>query len=138
MRTFARLLTIAALCLALPAAAAAQGNGPTPRIAPGTYRVVPDSNFSAGMDVSAFTMRFEGDSIMVIEQSGAMVTRSRTSYEGGHLVWTDLEGALACPGVARYALTLTEEGKRVRLSPVEDGCPERSAIVAQVSLVRME
>lgn len=138
MLTLARRLTIVALCLVLPAAATAQGNGTATRIAPGTYRVVPDSNFSAGMDVSAFTMRFEGDSVMVIEQAGAMVTRSRTSYEGEHLVWTDLEGALACPGVAKYKLAIANDGKRVRLTPVEDGCPERSAIVAQISLVRIE
>lgn len=138
MLKIARHLSLSVLLLVLPAAATAQGSDASPRIAPGTYQVVPDQNFSGGMDVSAFTMRFEGDSIMVIEQDGAMMTRSRTSYDAGHLVWTDVEGSLACPGVAKYKVTLTDEGKRIRLTPVEDGCPERSAIVAQISLVRKE
>ena len=81
---------------------------------------------------------FEGDSIMFIEQSGSLMSRSRTSYEGEHLVWTDLEGQLMCPGQAKYKLTISEDGKTVRLAPVEDGCGERSAIIAQVSFVRKE
>ena len=70
----------------------AWGDPPPRKIAPGIYQVVPDQNFSGGMDVSVFTARFEGDSIMFIEQSGSLMSRSRTSYEGEHLLWTDGAG----------------------------------------------
>jgi hypothetical protein len=39
---------------------------------------------------------------------------------------------------AKYKLTISEDGKTVRMAPVEDGCGERSAIIAQVSFVRKE
>lgn len=133
-----RRLLLAAVMLAVPSFAAAQ-NGSSPRkIAPGTYQIVPDQNFSGGIDVSVFSARFEGDSIMVVEQSGALMSRSRLAYEGEHLLWTDLEGQLSCPGQAKYKLTISEDGKTVRMAPVEDGCGERSAIIAQVSFVRKE
>ncbi|HEX4932895.1 MAG TPA: hypothetical protein VFV33_06940 [Gemmatimonadaceae bacterium] len=113
-------------------------SAPPRKIAPGTYQIVPDQNFSGGMDVSVFTARFDGDSIMVIEQGGMMMTRSRVAYEGEHLTWTDLEGSLMCPGTAKDKLSISEDGKTVRLAPVEDGCGERSAIIAQISFVRKE
>ena len=138
MSTLLRRLALAAMIFVVPSLASAQGGSPTRKIAPGIYQVVPDQNFSGGMDVSVFTARFEGDSIMFIEQSGSLMSRSRTSYEGEHLVWTDLEGQLMCPGQAKYKLTISEDGKTVRLAPVEDGCGERSAIIAQVSFVRKE
>lgn len=127
----------AAAVSAVGSIASAQAAAPR-RIAPGTYQVVADQNFSGGMDVSVFTARFEGDSIMVIEQGGMMMTRSRMAYEGEHLTWNDLEGSLMCPGTAKYKLTISDDGKTVRLAPVEDGCGERSAIMAQVSFVRKE
>ena len=128
---------IAASIGALPSHASAQAAAPR-KITSGTYQVVPDQNYAGGMDVSVFTARFEGDSLMVLEQSGMMMTRSRIAYEGEHITWTDLEGSLMCPGTAKYKLTISEDGKTVRLAPVEDGCGERSAIVAQVSFVRKE
>jgi|JI102314A2RNA_FD_contig_101_455841_length_938_multi_4_in_0_out_0_2 hypothetical protein len=138
MPTLLRRLMLAAVLVAVPSVAFAQ-NGTAPRkITPGTYQVVPDQNFSGGMDVSVFTTRFEGDSLLIIEQGGALMTRSRMSYEGEHLVWTDIEGQLMCPGQAKYKLTISEDGKTVRLAPVEDGCGERSAIISQVSFVRKE
>lgn len=133
MSTLLRRLFVAALVLVLPAVASAQSSAPK-KITPGTYSVVPDPSFAAGIDISVFTIRFEGDSLMVTEQSGAMMTRSRTSYQGDQLQWTDLEGELTCPGVAKYKVAITDEGKTVRLTPVEDGCPERSAIISQISL----
>ncbi|MFN8666213.1 MAG: hypothetical protein U0164_03325 [Gemmatimonadaceae bacterium] len=136
-----RRLALTALAVAavggVGSVASAQTAAPR-KITPGTYQVVPDQNFSGGMDVSVFTARFEGDSIMVIEQSGMMMSRSRVAYEGEHLTWNDLEGSLMCPGTAKYKLTISEDGKTVRLAPVEDGCGERSAIIAQVSFVRKE
>ncbi|MBK6489167.1 MAG: hypothetical protein IPF98_20480 [Gemmatimonadetes bacterium] len=135
MTSLSRYALLSALLLSVPAMASAQSS-PAKKIAPGVYQVVPDANFAGGMDLSAFSMRFEGDSVMVIEQSGAMMTRSRTSYDGEHLVWTDLEGELMCPGTARYKLVFSQEGRSIRLTPVEDGCAERSAIIAQISLQR--
>lgn len=126
---------LSALVLSAPALASAQSSAPK-KIAPGLYQIVPDANFAGGIDVSAFSMRFDGDSLMVVEQSGAMLTRSRTSYEGEHLVWTDLAGELMCPGVAKYKLVFSDEGRSIRLTPVEDACVERSAIIAQISLRR--
>ncbi len=135
MSTLLRRVLVAALVLVLPSMASAQSSAAR-KIAPGTYVVVPDANFAGGIDVSVFTIRFEGDSLMVTEQSGATMTRSRTSYQGDQLQWTDLEGELTCPGVAKYKVAISDEGKTVRLTPVEDGCPERSAIIAQISLKR--
>lgn len=135
MQTLLRRVLVAACIALLPAAVSAQASAPR-KIVPGTYQVVPDPNFAGGIDVSAFTMRFEGDSLMVIEAGGAMMTRSRMSYEGENLVWTDLEGELACPGTAKYKLTISEDTKTLRFTPIEDGCAERSAIIVQISLVR--
>lgn len=127
----------AALVLALPLSVQAQANAPR-KITPGVYQVVPDPSFAAGFDVSAVNMRFHGDTIMVIEQGGAVMARARTSYEGEHLVWTDLEGELMCDGVAKYKLAFSDEGKTIRLTPVADACAERSAIIAQISLKRRD
>jgi hypothetical protein len=140
-RAAARRAAIAALVAmgalaAQPAAARAQGAPSAKRIPSGLYQVVPDQNFSAGMDVSTFTVRFEGDTLMLVEQQGTTMTRSRMTYDGEHVTWTDLEGQLMCPGVARYKYVLTNDDKTVRLTPVEDGCGERSAIIAQVTMVR--
>jgi len=135
MNSVMRYALVSALILSVPAMAAAQSSAPK-KIAPGLYQIVPDANFAGGIDVSAFSMRFDGDSLMAIEQSGAMLTRSRTSYEGEHLVWTDLEGELMCPGVARYKVVFSDEGRSIRLTPVKDACAERSAIIAQISLKR--
>lgn len=135
MASLLRYALLSALVLSVPTMASAQSST-AKKIAPGLYQVVPDANFAGGMDVSAFSMRFEGDSLMVIEQSGAMMTRSRMSYDGEFLVWTDLEGELMCPGSARYKLIVSQDGRSIRLTPVQDGCEERAAIIAQISLQR--
>jgi hypothetical protein len=137
MSSLLRGALAAALLFIVPALAEAQA-GASRKITPGVYQVVPDPSFSAGFDVSAISMRFHGDTVMVIEQGGAMMTRSRTSYEGEHLVWTDLEGELMCAGVAKYKLVFSDEGRTIRLTPVEDACAERSAIIAQISLKRRD
>lgn len=138
MSSSLRRLLVAALVATLPTTSAAQGAPAAPRIPPGTYQVVPDQNFSGGMDVSAFTLRFDGDSILVVEQQGMMMSRSRMTYEGEHLTWTDLEGQIACPGVAKYTFVLSDNNSKLRLSPVDDACSQRAAIIAQISLVRKE
>jgi hypothetical protein len=135
LAALAALAVVAALA-AMPVASSAQSSPAPKRIPSGVYRVVPDQNFSAGMDVSAFTVRFDGDTLMLVEQMGTTMTRSRMTYEGEHVTWTDLEGQLMCPGVARYKFTVSSDDKTVRMTPVEDGCGERSAIIAQVAMVR--
>ncbi len=135
MSTLLRRTLLAVFVLVLPTLASAQ-SATGRKIVPGTYQIVPDPSFAGGIDVSVFTIRFEGDSLMVTEQSGATMTRSRTSYQGDQLQWTDLDGELTCPGVAKYKVSFSDEGRTVRLTPVEDGCPERSAIIAQISLKR--
>lgn len=137
MITHLRLLTLAALTLAVVPGAAGAQNAATKTIPPGSYSLVADSNFTGGVDVSGFTLRFEGDSILVAEQGGMTFIRSRLAYTSEELTWTDLEGQLSCPGVARYKYSVDARSGDVRLTPIEDSCPERSGVLAQVRLVRL-
>ena len=106
------------------------------KIPAGVYEIVPDSNYSAGMDLSNFTMRFDGDSLMSVEQGGTMMSRARTSYAGDLILWTDFEGDLMCPGTAKYRIAFDATATVLRLTPVEDPCEQRSLVVSQVHLVR--
>ena len=106
------------------------------KIPAGVYEIVPDSNYSAGMDLSNFTMRFDGDSLMSVEQGGTMMSRARTSYAGELILWTDFEGDLMCPGTAKYRIAFDATATVLRLTPVEDPCDQRSLVVSQVHLVR--
>lgn len=130
-----RTLVLLALCLS-PAALLAQGAPVPARIPSGAYRVVPDPTAALGVDVSAFVLRFEGDSSLVVEQGGMLLTRARVQVAGDEVTWTDLDGQMVCPGQARYKLTLSDDRRTLRLTPVTDGCAERSMVVSQVSLVR--
>jgi len=137
MSSHLRRLVLAAAVLTMPSVALSQQgtSSAAKKVTPGLYQVVADPNFSAGMDMSVFTMRIDGDSSLVIEQAGALAARARLWYEGEHMLWSDLEGQLMCPGTAKYKLSIAEDGKSFRLSPVEDPCAERSAIVAQIKMV---
>lgn len=106
------------------------------RIPAGVYQIVPDSNYSAGMDVSTFTMRFDGDSLMTVEQGVTTMSRARTSYEGELILWTDFDGDLMCPGTAKYRISFDATATVLRLTPVEDPCDQRSLIISQVHLVK--
>ena len=106
------------------------------KIPAGVYEIVPDSNYSAGMDLSNFTMRFDGDSLMSVEQGGTMMSRARTSYAGDLILWTDFEGDLMCPGTAKYRIAFDATATVLRLTPVEDPCEQRSLVVSQVHLAR--
>ena len=128
-----RLVLTLTLFLA-PALARAQA-APA-RIPAGPYRVVPEPSAALGVDVSAFLLRFEGDTALVIEQAGMLMTRARMQFEGDVLAWTDLDGQMVCPGQARYRFTLSDDRTTLRLAPLADGCAERSMVVSKVSLVR--
>ena len=136
-----RRLMIAFVVSAIPAvlgtqSANAQSAAALRKIPAGVYEIVPDSNYSAGMDLSNFTMRFDGDSLMSVEQGGTMMSRARTSYAGELILWTDFEGDLMCPGTATYRIAFDATATALRLTPVEDPCDQRSLVVSQVHLVR--
>ena len=136
-----RRLMIAFVVSAIPAvlgtqSANAQSAAALRKIPAGVYQIVPDSNYSAGMDLSNFTMRFDGDSLMSVEQGGTMMSRARTSYAGELILWTDFEGDLMCPGTATYRISFDATATVLRLTPVEDPCDQRLLIVSQVHLVR--
>jgi hypothetical protein len=128
-----RLLSGFCLALAIPTLASAQGANAAKKVPPGTYVLVADSGY-AGPDVSTFTVRFEGDSLLVAEQEGQLMVRSKLTYEGQDLVWTDLEGNVMCPDVGRYKVTLGEGF--VRFVPVSDPCDGRLQVVANVRFVK--
>jgi hypothetical protein len=143
MRTILRtmLRTIAALSVAallVPVTSQAQ-NGAPKKIPAGIYSIVPNPGFTGEVDVSAFSIRIEGDTSMVVEQGGTVFIRSKiTGYNGDEVTWTDAEGQLSCPGTTRYKFAVDEASGDVRLTPVEDSCPERSGVLAQVRLVRQK
>ncbi len=136
MQTLVRRLAMILVVSLLPSLVVAQGAAAMRKIPAGVYQIVPDSAFSAGIDMTAFTMRFDGDSLMTVEQSGTMMSRAKITYEGDNILWTDLEGELMCPGTAKYKITFKASGASFRLTPVEDPCDQRSAIVVQIQLVK--
>lgn len=136
MRTSLRTLVFSLAVAALPMTAHAQG-ATSKKIPSGVYSIVANPNFSGEVDVSMFTIRFDGDSSMVTEQGGTTFLRSKITYVGEELTWTDVEGQLSCPGTSRYKYVIDEKGD-VRLTPIEDSCPERSGVLAQVRLVKQK
>ena len=141
MPTRVRRLMLAFVVSAIPLVLAgnsanAQSATALRKIPAGVYQIVPDSNYSADMDVSTFSMRFDGDSLMSVEQGGAMMSRARTSYEGELIHWTDFDGDLMCPGTAKYRISFDATATVLRLTPVEDPCDQRSLIISQVHLVK--
>ncbi|MEO7963500.1 MAG: hypothetical protein ABIT38_06270 [Gemmatimonadaceae bacterium] len=131
------LLIIAVIAVASPRVAQAQASA-AKKIPSGTYSIVANPNFSAEVDVTAFTIRFEGDSSMVTEQNGTVFIRSKLTYVGEELTWVDTEGQLSCPGTSRYKVAIDAANGDVRLTPVEDSCAERSGVLSQVKLVKMK
>lgn len=129
MRHILRSLFIlpVALLLAAPTASAQV------KIAPGAYDMIPDANYSAGFDVTGIVIEFS-DSTMTALQNGMVLVKSTLKFEGDHVTLTDIEGQVACGGPARFKVTISEAG--VKLTPVEDPCPERGAVLGQVTLKR--
>lgn len=125
LRTFALPLALLAV---VPTASAAQVKIPA-----GSYEMVPDANYSAGFDVSGVVVEFT-EGTMTASQAGTVLVKSTTRMNGDVITLTDVEGQVACPSPATYKVTVSAKG--VRLAPVEDPCAERSAVLAQVTLVK--
>ena len=133
-RVLPHLLTTLCLALAVSAGAAAQNaGGASAKVPPGTYTLVPDTGY-AGPDVSAFTVQFIGDTLLIVKQAGLMVVRSTLKYEGPVMLWTDLEGEMMCPEPARYSVTVGKDF--VRVTPVVDSCEGRATVTSGVRMVR--
>lgn len=129
MKTLLRALVLPlALLAAVPATSAAQVKIPA-----GTYSMVPDANYSAGFDVSGVVVEFT-EGTMTASQAGTVLVKSTTKMSGDVITLTDVEGQVACPSPATYKVTVSAKG--VRFAPVEDPCAERSAVLAQVTLVK--
>ena len=126
--------TLRALVLPLALLAAAPATGVAQvKIPAGTYEMVPDSNYAAGFDVAGVTVEFT-ETTMAALQGGALLVKSNIKLDGDIMTLSDVEGQVACPSESKYKVTVTAMG--VRLTPVEDPCSERSAVLAQVTLVK--
>lgn len=130
MKSFLRLLLIPLLvALVLPSDAAAQDK----KFTPGTYAIVPDANFSAGFDPTGLVVEFSATE-MVATMQGQLMVKSKISLTGDIMTIEDLEGEVACPGMAKYKVSFTDKG--MRMSPVEDPCAERGAVLSQITMVK--
>ncbi|MCC6317396.1 MAG: hypothetical protein IT361_06840 [Gemmatimonadaceae bacterium] len=124
----ALFVTLALLAVVAPSSAAAQVKIPA-----GNYELVPDANYAAGFDVSGIVVEFT-ESTMTAIQAGTVLVKSTTKMNGDVITLTDVEGQLTCPSPATYKVAISAKG--VRFTPVEDPCAERSAVLAQVTLVK--
>jgi hypothetical protein len=131
MKSILRVTTLSlALLLAAPNVLQAQDK----KIAAGTYELVPDANFSGGgFDVAAVLVEFT-ETHMTAFMQGQLLVKSKITIVGDEMIVEDLEGQVACPGIAKFRLSFTEKG--FRMTPVEDPCAERGAILAQVTMVK--
>ncbi len=128
MKLFRTLILPLLVVAALPLVASAQA-----KIAPGMYQMIPDANFSGGIDVAGIDIEFT-ESTMTATQGGAVLVKSTFTLVGDMVTLVDTEGQVACPSSSKYKITMTEKG--FRMTPVEDACPERAGVLAQVSLVK--
>ncbi len=129
MKSIIRAFVLLAVAFAAPVALEAQAK----KIPPGLYQVVPDANFSAPMDVAGILVEFT-DTHMTATMQGQVMVKSRISFAGDVVTIEDLEGQVACPGTAKYKVSTTDKG--IRITPVEDPCPERGQILSQVTMVK--
>ena len=130
MKTLLRLLLVPALLLFLvPSGGGAQEK----KVTPGLYDMVPDANFSADFDPNGVIIEFT-DAVMTATMQGQLLVKSKFSLTGDIMTVEDLEGQVACPGIAKFKVTFTEKG--FRMTPVEDPCAERGAVLAQVTMVK--
>lgn len=126
---FRRLCLPLALLATVPMAAGAQDK----KIAPGMYELVADANFSAGFDVTGVVVEFT-ETTMTAMMQGQLLVKSKIAISGDIMTIEDIEGQVACPGIAKFKVTISDKG--VRMSPVEDPCAERGAVLAQVTMVK--
>lgn len=130
MKSLLRLLLAPAFVLLLaPALAGAQAK----KVTPGLYELVPDAGFSANFDPNGVVVEFT-DASMTATMQGQLLVKSKISLEGDIMTLEDLEGQVACPSIAKFKVTFTDKG--FRLTPMEDPCPERGSVLAQVTMVK--
>jgi hypothetical protein len=130
MKALFRLLMVPALlALLVPGETSAQEK----KVTPGLYEMVPDANFSADFDPNGVIIEFT-DAQMTATMQGQLLVKSKISLAADIMTIEDLEGQVACPGIAKFKITFSDKG--FRLTPVEDPCPERGAILAQVTMVK--
>jgi hypothetical protein len=103
----------------------------TPR---GAYAFVPDSGY-AGPDLSGLTITFAEDNTMVVAApDGSLIVKSNLTFDNGVMTLNDQEGTNVCQYAGKYRVV--GETKAFKLTLVEDGCQDRSAIVTTVKFVR--
>ncbi len=130
MKNILRSLLLPLLAVALiPTLGSAQDK----KITPGLYDMVPDANFSAGFDPAGIVVEFT-DTHMTATMQGQLMVKSKITLSGDMLTIEDLEGQVACPGIAKFKVTFTDKG--FRMAPVEDPCAERGAVLAQITMVK--
>jgi hypothetical protein len=130
MKSLLRLLLVPAILVSL---LAAEGGAQEKKVTPGLYEMVPDANFSAGFDPNGVIIEFT-DALMTATMQGQLLVKSKISLAGDIMTVEDLEGQVACPGIAKFKVSFTEKG--FRMTPVEDPCAERGAVLAQVTMVK--
>ena len=129
MKSLLRLLVLPLAFLALASVSAEA----QVKIQPGSYELLPDSNYSAGFDVAGVVIEFT-ETTMTALQMGNVLVKSMIKRAGDVLTLTDVEGQVACPSESKYKLTTSPKG--FRLTPVEDACAERAAVLSQVTFVK--
>lgn len=101
----------------------------------GSYTMVPDSNY-AGPDLTGLAITFGDDNTMtVVSPDGSLIVKSKLTFENGVMTLNDQDGSNVCQAAGKYKVV--GDAKTFRLSLVEDGCSERSAIVIAVKWVRL-
>jgi len=128
--TTLRLCVAAATFLLLGATAQAQGSV-TPR---GTYTFQTDSGY-AGPDLTGLTVSFDDSNQMVVSgPDGTLLVKSKLTFENGVMTLNDQDGTNVCQYAGKYRVV--GDAKSFKLTLVEDGCPDRSAIVTTVKFVK--
>lgn len=109
----------------------AQSASVTPR---GTYTFVPDSGY-AGPDLTGLTVTFDKDNSMVVSApDGSLIVKSKLTFENGVMTLNDQDGTNVCQYAGKYRVV--GDATAFKLTLVEDGCSDRSAIVTTVKFIK--
>ncbi|MEP7348196.1 MAG: hypothetical protein ABI877_23220 [Gemmatimonadaceae bacterium] len=120
-----------ALVLCATTAHAQAATSITPR---GTYVLVPDSSY-AGPDIAGLVLTFAEDNTMVVAgPDGSLIVKSKLTFDNGVMTLNDQDGTNVCTNAGKYRVV--GDLKTFKLTLVEDGCQERSAIITTVKFVR--
>lgn len=103
------------------------------KIAPGAYRLVPDSTYASDFDAASVDIEFT-ENTMTVSAGGSLVLKSSFTIAGDIATVTDTEGPVACPTTAKYKITMSKTG--FRMNPVEEACPEAASVLRQVTFVK--